>query len=95
MVFSVSGAPRAVTGRMQRLLLEIAPGIFVGNVPAKTGKALWQKIVEHDCSAVAVSSAKNEAGYIIASHGENRREPIDNYGVQLIRYRRKQSIKSV
>ncbi len=93
MVFSVTGAPKKVTGRMQRLLLEISPGIYVGNISAKIGKAIWNSILECECSAIAVSSAKNEAGFIIASHGKNRREPIDNYGISLVRYRRNDGIK--
>jgi len=54
----------------------------------KRVKELWSEIIQIDCSAICVFAAKNEAGFVIATHGKNKREIISNYGVPLVRYNR-------
>jgi CRISPR-associated endoribonuclease Cas2 subtype I-E len=87
-VIDVAGAPARVTGKLQRLLLEIRPGTFVGRLSSSAIKTVWSIITTKDCDAIAVVSAKNEAGFRIATHGKNRRMIVDNHGVQLVEYTR-------
>jgi len=85
-VIDISGAPKALIGKLQRILLEIRPGTFVWKLSSKRVKELWREIIQIDCSAICVFAAKNEVGFVIATHGKNKREIIYNYGVPLVSY---------
>lgn len=86
MVFNVVGATAKCRGTLLHVLHEIGAGVFVGKIPPKTSKELWSMICESSKSACAVVSANNELGFRIATHGERRRVPVDNFGIQLISY---------
>lgn len=85
-VVDVTAAPASLHGKLQRMLLEIRAGTFVGKVPGKVAKALWTAICNEKCSAIGIFAANNEAGFVIAAHGDNAREIVDNYGISLISY---------
>ena len=86
LVIDVLGAKPSLKGRLQRIMLEIRPGSFVGKLPSKAAKSIWDAICKDSKAAIAVFAAKTEIGFVIATHGENRRKPIDNYGIQLVTY---------
>ncbi len=86
LMISVERPKANVRGALQRMLLEVRPGTFVGKIPAKAAKVLWDSVCENSESAVAVFAARNEAGFVVASHGKNRREIVDNFGVPLVTY---------
>lgn len=85
-VFVVDSPAPKLRGRLQRLFLELRPGIFVGNVPASVASSVWKAISDNDVSAVAVSQGKSESGFRVASIGKNARKVVDNYGIQLVCY---------
>lgn len=85
-VLQIQGAPRSLTGRLQRLLLEVAPGTFVGKLPAPQLATLWEAVTENSTSAIFVLSDKSEFGFSVACHGDRNRKPIDNFGIDLIQY---------
>ena len=91
LVISIEKPKSAVRGALQRMLLEVRPGTFVGKIPSKVAKALWVSVCDNSTSAVAIFAARNEAGFVVASHGENRREIVDNFGFPLVAYRKKKS----
>ena len=69
-------------------MLEVDSGVFVGRIPAKVVRALWEDAVEHSASAVLVGAARNEAGFAVRTHGPSRREVVDHFGIPLVRYRK-------
>jgi len=87
-VIDVTSPPTVIKGYLQRYLLEIRAGLFVGNLPKGVQESLWGSIVKHMRfgSAILVTTARNEAGYTIFTHGKDRRIPRENYGVWLVSY---------
>jgi len=85
-VLDIANAPKTLLGKLQRIMLEIRPGTFVWKLSSKKTQEIWAEVVRHPCSAVCVFAAKNEAGFVIATHGENRREVVYNHGFPLVRY---------
>ncbi len=90
-ILNVSGAPKSLTGKIQRIMLEIRPGTFVWKLSSRKTKEIWEEIIQKDCNAVCVYAAKNEAGFVVATHGKNRREVVSNHGVPLMLYKTKLS----
>lgn len=85
-VIDITNGPKVLLGHLQRIMLEIRPGTFVWRLSSKKTKELWNEIISHKCSAVCVFAAKNEAGFVIATHGKNRREVVFNHGFPLVKY---------
>lgn len=88
-VLQVKGAPKSITGNLQRILYEIAPGTFVGKLPVWYTRSIWTKILATNCSAICIVPNKSESGFAVATHGERNRNPVDNYGVILMQYQLK------
>lgn len=78
---------------MQRVMMEVAPGVFTGRLPAKVIRAIWAEVIEHSVSAVAVVSARNEMGIAALTHGQAKRTVVDNYGIPLVSYRKESVAK--
>lgn len=78
---------------MQRVMMEIAPGVFTGRLPAKVIRAIWAEIIEHSTSAVGIVSARNEMGIAARTHGPAKRSIVDNFGIPLVSYRKETSVK--
>jgi len=93
-VFVVNGPASSIRGALQRCMLEIAPGVFTGRIPAKVVRALWSEIQERSDSAVAVVSGRNEMGITVLTHGSAKRTIVDNYGVPLVMYRKAKNNKN-
>ena len=87
-VFVLSKSPAKARGTLHRCMLEIAPGVFVGRLPPRVIDSLWDEMQKHDAQAVCVTSAANEFGFGVRSHGTSNREIIDHYGVPLVRMKR-------
>ncbi len=79
--------PSGLRGHLTRWLLEIAPGVFVGNITARVREHLWERVTRHmgeDGRAVMVFRARNEQGLGFKVHG-GEWEPADYDGLMLIR----------
>lgn len=61
-VFVLTACPPGVRGDLTRWLLEIAPGVFVGQVTARVRDRLWSRVCEFTKGgrAIMVYSARNE-----------------------------------
>lgn len=83
-------------GELSRWLLEAAPGVFVGNVPARVRDQLWEKVAESGKAAAAlmIFTASTEQGFEIRHAGDSRRIPVDFDGITLIRYIHRQAPKA-
>lgn len=79
-------------GEMSRWLIEVAPGVLVGNLPARVRDELWDKVVEEakSVSALMIFTANTEQGFEVRCTGDSRRVPVDFDGITLIRYLQRQ-----
>lgn len=87
-VLVLRNAKPGFRGELSRWLLEVAPGVLVGNLSARVRDELWAKIEqEKKCaSALMIFTANTEQGFAIRFTGDSRRVPLDLDGVTLIRY---------
>lgn len=79
--------PPGLRGHRTRWLLEIAPGVFVGNITTRVREHLWQRATRYvgeGGRAVMVCPARNEQGLTFKVTGEPW-EPVDCDGLMLIR----------
>lgn len=88
-VIEVERAPRRLLGMLHRSMLELRAGMFAGNLPKRMIDDIWQYVTEStgNCNAVLVESVANEHGVLIRTHGANRRQITDNFGLPLMTYR--------
>lgn len=85
-MFDINQPPSKLSGKLQRFMLEIRPGTFVGKIPHKTAISLWDEITSSCRPAIGIISEKSEQGYSVKITGEKKRMPVDNYGATLIAY---------
>ena len=76
----------ALRGEITRWMLELRPGVFVGNVSAMVREKLWEMICQKlkGGAVTLLHSAANEQGYKIRTFGETTRKVKDFDGLQLI-----------
>lgn len=85
-----------IRGILQRRLLEVRPGLFVGSVPARIRDELWGLICEDLCKSASaimiLPTTKTESGFSVRTHGSNRRVPIELDGIVLVKYKKKTEV---
>ncbi len=87
MVIIVERATPGLRGQLTRWLLEVRAGVFVGTVSARVRDKLWEltRLRIRRGAALLVHRAKNEQGFVVATHGDPSRSIIDMDGLQLVR----------
>ena len=85
-VFLMENVPISLRGEITRWMLELSPGVFVGNISALVREKLWEMICKKlkGGSATLLHSAATEQGYKIRTFGYSRRKIRDFDGRQLI-----------
>ena len=85
-VVVLTACPAGLRGDLTKWLLEIAPGVFVGNVSARVREHLWERIVglAKGGRAIMVHDAQNEQHLAFKVHQPDW-EPVDCDGLQLIK----------
>ena len=88
LVIAVNNAPPRLRGRLAVWLLEIRPGVYVGNYSQRTRRMIWDQVRSHiaDGDAIIAWSAPNDAGYDFDTCGMNRRMPTELDGLKLVRF---------
>ena len=88
LVIVTENAPPRLRGRLSLWLAEIRAGVYVGVYSPKTRQRIWREVEEliGDGSAAIAWSAPTDSGFMFATLGENRREPIDMDGLTLVRF---------
>lgn len=80
------------TGLLQRRMLEVRAGLFVGTLPARIRDQVWGFLIDElaaNASAIMIyPSPSTESGFLIRTFGADRREPTDLDGASLIAYRK-------
>ena len=89
LVIVVNAAPPRLRGRLAVWLLEIRPGVYVGNYSRRTREMIWQQVVSllDKGDAIIAWAAPNDAGFEFDTCGTNRRVPTDLDGMKLVRFR--------
>jgi CRISPR-associated protein Cas2 len=78
--------PTSVRGELTRWLLELRPGVFIGNISALVRDRLWDMLCEklRGGYALLLYSATTEQGFAIRTHGETGRVIRDFEGLFLV-----------
>lgn len=86
-VLVIESAPDAIRGEMKKWLLEVKPGVMVGNISSLVRDILWEKLcsVRPALDAVMIYSDKTEFGFSMKMIGEPQRSVVDFEGIQLIK----------
>lgn len=79
------GAPPGLRGHVTRWLVEVSPGVYVGNPSARVRELLWKKVTERigDGQAILIYSARNEQRWLAETAGRDRWRPVDFDGLIL------------
>ena len=86
MVVVVTNAPPRLRGRLAAWLLEVRAGVYVGDYSARTRDRIWEQVVTGivEGDAVMIWKAATDQGFDFATHGRNRRMPVDFDGLKLV-----------
>lgn len=79
-------APEGLRGHLTRWLIEVAPGVFVGNLTRRIRDRVWPVVASRigDGSAVMIEPAQNEQGWSTRTAGRQRWAPLDMDGLILV-----------
>lgn len=85
-VFLMEKVPVSLRGEITRWMLELRPGVFVGNVSALVREKLWEMVCQKlkGGAITLLQSTANEQGYKIRTFGDTNRKIKDFDGLQLI-----------
>ena len=84
-VIDLEGASMQIEGVLARRLLEVRPGVFVGNLSKRAIEVIWEAIeISKPRSALVVFPAKTESGIAVKTLGEHRYVIVENFGLQLM-----------
>jgi CRISPR-associated protein Cas2 len=85
-VLRVSATPDRLRGALSRWLVELATGLYVGNMSARVRLEVWDLVTENldGGEAVLVAPAQNEQGYEVLLAGVKRRRTVDLDGLTLV-----------
>ena len=85
-VFLMEKVPTSLRGEITRWMLELRPGVFVGNISALVREKLWEMICQKlkGGAVTLLQSAANEQGYKIRTFGDTNRKVKDFDGLQLV-----------
>jgi CRISPR-associated protein Cas2 len=86
-VIMLEKVPSSVRGELTRWMLELRPGVFVGNISALVRDKLWEVICLklRGGAACLLHSADTEQGFTIRSSGDSSRIIQDFDGLLLTR----------
>lgn len=85
-VFILDNAIESLRGELTKWLLEVKPGVIVGNCTKTVRDRLWKRVIESGIKGglLIYSNKMVEQGYVIEMFGEPKRRLVDIDGLQLI-----------
>ena len=85
-VMVIDNAPAKLRGELTKWLMEVKPGVFVGQVSAMVRERLWNKVYENErfTGAVMLYSMNTEQGFAMEMCGDPKRRVVEINGLQLI-----------
>lgn len=95
-VLSVTNCPMKLRGDLSKWLLEISPGVYVGNLNRRIREALWERVCAYIDSgrATLVYSINNEQGLDFYTYNSNW-ESVDYDGIHLVEHPKSGSNKQI
>ncbi|WP_432246668.1 type I-E CRISPR-associated endoribonuclease Cas2e [Streptomyces sanyensis] len=86
-VIVLTNCPAGLRGFLTRWLLEISPGVFVGNPSARVRDALWNEVRRYTGQgrALLAHTTNTEQGYTFRTH-DHTWHPTDHDGLTLIHH---------
>ena len=97
-VIALETADANVRGLIARWLLELKPGVFVGQTSAKVRNFIWGEIRKNQDKfngALMVYSSNNEMGFEFEMIGTPRRSIVDYDGLSLVKVMKKQEVERI
>jgi CRISPR-associated protein Cas2 len=84
-VIVVTACPIGLRGHLTRWLLEISPGVFVGNITTRVRELMWLRVTDmvKTGRAIMVYNTRNEQGLDFQVHAHDW-IPTDFDGIHLI-----------
>jgi CRISPR-associated protein Cas2 len=91
LVMTLKNTPKSLKGALSRWLIEIHPGVFLGNPSARVRDELWNKAICRckQGSVLQVWSAPNAQGYEYRQINPGSRELKDFDGLALVFFKSK------
>ncbi|MYX39077.1 MULTISPECIES: type I-E CRISPR-associated endoribonuclease Cas2e [unclassified Streptomyces] len=85
-IIVLTNCPVGLRGFLTRWLLEISPGVFIGNPSARIREALWDEVRQYTGQgrALLAYTTNTEQGFTFDTH-DHAWHPIDHEGLTLIR----------
>ena len=86
-VMILETVPRSLRGMLSRWLLEIVPGVFVGEISARIRDLLWERILREigmQGRACQVWNTNNEQGFDLKLFGYADRKLVDLDGLRWV-----------
>ncbi len=82
----LTAVPAGLRGDLTKWLLEISPGVFVGNPSARVRDELWERVLDFiaEGRALLIYPDANEQGFSYRVH-RHTWQPVDYDGVTLLR----------
>lgn len=86
-VIVLVAAATGLRGHLTRWMVEVSPGVFVGNPNQRIRAKIWGLVRDRikDGQAILISSARNEQRWIAETAGRDRWSPVDLDGLMLFR----------
>lgn len=86
-IIDLIGGNAKLIGMLQRRMLEIRSGVFVGSLSKRSIDETWTLVKSSKVtSAAIVFPAKNEIGFQMYEVGSHSYSCVDHYGIPLIQY---------
>lgn len=84
-VIVLTNCPAGLRGLLTRWLLEIAPGVFIGNPSARVRDVLWEEVRSYvgQGRAIMAYTTNSEQGYTFRTF-DHAWHPVDHEGLTLI-----------
>ncbi|MEV0318154.1 type I-E CRISPR-associated endoribonuclease Cas2e [Streptomyces sp. NPDC050658] len=84
-VIVLTNCPAGLRGLLTRWLLEISPGVFIGDPSARVRDTLWDEVRQFTGQgrALLAHTTNTEQGFAFRTH-EHAWDPIDHEGLTLI-----------
>ena len=88
LVVVTENVPARLRGRLAVWLVEARAGVYVADVSRRVREMIWEQVEQlaDDGNVVMAWAAPNEAGFELATHGPNRRIPVDFDGLRLVSF---------
>lgn len=88
LIVVTENVPPRLRGRLAVWLLEIRAGVYLGDVSKRIREMIWDQInaMAEDGNVAMAWSSNHESGFDFQTYGENRRIPIDDDGLRLVRF---------